>query len=521
MDDKILQKDLEGLGLSKNEASTYLALHQQGKAKAGALIHDTGLHRNLVYQALETLAQKRLLTKSSMGGVAMFQATDPTHLLDGLREKKLTAERVVELLKEKQKVVDQEITIYEGAAGLRAYALKTAEQLAPGETLHVLGSGGARFGKAMGTAALKKYYALIEKNGKARVLMYHTQQYTPAMYAMTQNPEKFVFRVLPFDLTPAAGVVFTDHSVALLVYDEPFAVIEIRNQHLVEAYRNYFELLWNQDIRIEHGIDAVKRGFSTILNELQPGDEYYSLGTQTGAPGSDLAQFFADYHVARVKKGVVCKLLSYTEDTETIRKRYRDAGDPHERVSFVRPLAQTGAGFMQTILYNNKVFIPLYGAQPMAITFENADVYNGFKQYLDALWNQKTQTLEGFAGIAALCEAVIQERQELFVIADSGAMLESHREYFDEFSQRRVVNGIHAHILANTTSRHLPWAQVPYSTVSFLPHEHAGPMTTWVFGEYVAHIHWLDAPRIFLTRDQKTADAYRQHFVNVKKLAKA
>lgn len=158
MNDKILQKDLEGLGLSKNEASTYLALQQKGKTKAGELIKETGLHRNLVYQALDALAQKRLLTKSSMGTVALFQATDPMHLLDGIREQKLTAERIIDELKEKQKIVDQEITIYEGAEGLRAFSLKAAESLAPGKTLYVLGSGGPRFGKAMGNAALKKYY---------------------------------------------------------------------------------------------------------------------------------------------------------------------------------------------------------------------------------------------------------------------------------------------------------------------------------------------------------------------------
>lgn len=520
MNDNSLQVDLENLGLSKNEASTYLALQRQGKTKAGTIIRETGLHRNIVYQALDALAQKRLLTKSTTGGVSQFQATDPIHLLDGLREKKLTAERIVDALKEQKKIVDQEITVYEGAEGLRAFTLKSAEMLKPGETIHVLGSGGVRFGKAMGTHALKKYYELIEKHGKAKILMYQTQQYTPAMYAMTRGSKKFAFRVLPFDMTPAAGVVFTDHSVALLVYEEPITVLEIQNQYLVDAYRNYFEMLWSQEVRIEHGIDAIKRGFSAIIDELKPGDEYYSIGTQTGEPGSDLAQFFSEYHATRVKKGVVCKLLSYKQDTEVIRDRYRRAGDPEERVSFVKPLTQTGVGFIQTILYNGKVLIPIYGDRPMAITFENTELYRGFKDYFDELWNQKTQTFEGYEGIVTLCETVLQQREDLYLIAATGTILQTHAEYYAAFTTRRVARGIHLHMLANASTRGLPWAQLPFSTIAYLPPEFEGPMVVWVFGDYVANVIWHESPRVFLTQDRKTADAYRQQFVALQKVAK-
>lgn len=521
MHDNPLQKDLVALGLSKNEASTYLALQQKGKTKAGDLIRDTGLHRNLVYQALDALSQKRLLTKSSAGSVSLFQATDPIHLLDSLREQNMTAERIVETLKEQKKIVDQEITIYEGAEGLRAFSLKAAELLDPGETVHVLGSGGVRFSKAMGARALKKYYGLIEKHGNAKILMYQTQQYTPAMHAMTKNSAKFAFRILPFDMTPAAGVVFTEHSVALLIYEDPIAVIEIKNQHLVEAYRNYFELLWSQEVRIEHGMDAIKRGFTAILDELNPGDEYDSIGTQTGEPGSDLAQFFIEYHTKRVKKGVVCKLLSYKQDTEIIRERYHQAGDPQEKVSFVKSLTQTGVGFIQTILYKNKVFIPIFGDRPMVIVFENVELYRGFKDYFNELWNQKTQTLEGADGIIALCETVLQQREDLYLIAATGTILKMHAEYYAEFTKRREALGIHLHMLANESTRGLPWTRLPLSTIAYLPPEFEGPMVVWVFGDYVANVIWQESPRVFLTNDRKTADAYRQQFGALKKVAKS
>ena len=54
----ILTQQLAKLGFSENEAGVYLALIELGKARAGKIIRITGLHRNLVYQALEKLASK-------------------------------------------------------------------------------------------------------------------------------------------------------------------------------------------------------------------------------------------------------------------------------------------------------------------------------------------------------------------------------------------------------------------------------------------------------------------------------
>lgn len=520
MHDKTLQKELETIGLTKNEASTYLALQKTGKAKAGDLIRETGIHRHLVYQALASLGQKHLLTQSTQGSVALFQATDPEHLFDGIREQKLTAERVVEELKTKKKIVDQEITVYEGAEGLRAFCLKSAENLSPNETIHVLGSGGGRFSKAMGVRALKKYYALIKARGNAKILMYQAQPYTPEMLALVGNSQKFAFRTIPFDMTPSAGVVFTNNSVALLIYEDPIAVIEVKNQHLVEAYKHYFALLWEQNVRIEHGIDAIKRAFTSITTELSPGDEYYSIGTQTGDVESGLAKFFEEYHVKRVQKGVVCNLLSYKEDTEIIRSRYCQAGDAKEKVSRIKPLRQATTGFMQTILYNNKVLIPIYGDRPMVMLFENPELYQGFKGYFDELWNAKTQTFEGNDGIVALCETVLQQQEHLYLIAATGNILTTHPEYYKEFTKKREALGIELHTLANESVRNTPFARTFATSVSYLPPEFESPMVVWVFGDYVANVLWSDSPRVFLTEDRKTADAYRKYYEALKNIAR-
>lgn len=247
--------DLRTLGLNKNEAITYSTLQGTGKITAGELITKTGLHRNLVYQALEALGKKHLATKSNAGGAALFQATDPSHLLDHVREQELVAERAIEEMQQRTKVAGQEITIYEGAEGIRAYNLHNASALKKGDCIYVIGTGGQRLEQAMGMPAIKKYFSLIEKNGAIKVLAYPTQQYTENMYALIKNKPMFTFRLLPTNLAPAAGVIFTKHSVGFIIYEGAPAVIEVRNPHLVQAYQHYFDLLWNGQTAVPLKID--------------------------------------------------------------------------------------------------------------------------------------------------------------------------------------------------------------------------------------------------------------------------
>ena len=75
----MLREDLKQLGLSENETHVYLALVGAGKVRAAEVIKETGLHRNLVYQALEEITSRHLATKTTQGSVFHFQTTNPEH----------------------------------------------------------------------------------------------------------------------------------------------------------------------------------------------------------------------------------------------------------------------------------------------------------------------------------------------------------------------------------------------------------------------------------------------------------
>lgn len=78
----LINTQLERIGLTKNQSDIYLYLLSNGPKKVHSIALDLHLTRPLVYKVLDELLAILLVTKeiSSMSKVAIFEATDPTHL---------------------------------------------------------------------------------------------------------------------------------------------------------------------------------------------------------------------------------------------------------------------------------------------------------------------------------------------------------------------------------------------------------------------------------------------------------
>src|SRR3989338_463264 len=73
---------LEQVGLSKNETKVYLALLEIGAATAGEIASQAKIHRTNVYDAMERLLEKGLVTFTTDDHDSrVFDATSPENLI--------------------------------------------------------------------------------------------------------------------------------------------------------------------------------------------------------------------------------------------------------------------------------------------------------------------------------------------------------------------------------------------------------------------------------------------------------
>ena len=83
-------KILEDAGLTNTEAKVYLMLVKAGSSLAGNISRETGIHRRSVYDAVERLIEKGLVSFITTNNRKYFQAEDPKRLMDMLKEKEDT-----------------------------------------------------------------------------------------------------------------------------------------------------------------------------------------------------------------------------------------------------------------------------------------------------------------------------------------------------------------------------------------------------------------------------------------------
>ncbi|MEK7641805.1 MAG: helix-turn-helix domain-containing protein [Patescibacteria group bacterium] len=71
---------LEKIGLSKHESAIYLALLELGPSHIARIAEKASTHRPLVYKALPSLLEKKLITKTQRKGRTIYMAEPPNRL---------------------------------------------------------------------------------------------------------------------------------------------------------------------------------------------------------------------------------------------------------------------------------------------------------------------------------------------------------------------------------------------------------------------------------------------------------
>ena len=119
---------LEEIGLTKSEISVYLALLELGSSTTGRIIDKAKISSSKVYEILDKLIQKGLVSFIIKSGVKYFEAASPERIIDYMKEKenklseqKNELEKLLPELKLKQTLskYKSEATIFKGIEGAR------------------------------------------------------------------------------------------------------------------------------------------------------------------------------------------------------------------------------------------------------------------------------------------------------------------------------------------------------------------------------------------------------------------
>ncbi len=235
-------KILEDVGLTPKEAQVYIELLKLGSASATQLIQKCGLHRAMVYDLVERLGEKGLVSFVIKGKKKFFEAADPKQLVERENEKQRRLQSLVRELQEFAQFTEKlEVKIYKGKEG-RITVFE--DVLATSKEWLVLGSSGT-------TAKILPYYleqfhARREKM-KIKIKCLFTVTPEAKLRAVEVAKRRFAeVRFLPPSIIPPTVIQIYGKKIGLhsSKSSTPFIIL-IENEDINNAFRQYFKMLWN------------------------------------------------------------------------------------------------------------------------------------------------------------------------------------------------------------------------------------------------------------------------------------
>lgn len=231
-----LNNKLKSAGLTNNESKLYLALLELGPSNAGILSRKTGLHRRVVYDTTEMLIKKGMIGYIIENGKRLFQASEPSRILDLIKEKEEEInEAMPDLMSLFSKAKKSEGTFfYKGKNGLKSVF---EDQIKEGKEILILGASDLAY------EVLQYYFKWfdkrrVEKKIKTKIVFNRTKKkLNIPLSEIRFLPEKYS--------SPLAVNIYGDKVVIILwSKDNPLAIL-IKNNEISEGYRKQFEWMWN------------------------------------------------------------------------------------------------------------------------------------------------------------------------------------------------------------------------------------------------------------------------------------
>ncbi|HLD43419.1 MAG TPA: helix-turn-helix domain-containing protein [Candidatus Nanoarchaeia archaeon] len=239
------EKALRKFGLSDREIRVYIVLLELGEALASKIAQKTDTPRTLVYDILEKLLDKGVVSYVIKSNKKYFSALEPSSLIEVLRNKewekeKLVQEALPELLSLKHKDLDKKtkVEIYEGKEGVKTLfndVLKVGKEFlcfgSTGISPDILPYELSRFHKER--IKRKIHWKVIYNNdelGRKRGMEASKWKYSQVKYM-----EK---------TSPTTTYCYGNKVAIVLWIKERLLAVMIEDEIITNSFKEFFEVLW-------------------------------------------------------------------------------------------------------------------------------------------------------------------------------------------------------------------------------------------------------------------------------------
>lgn len=241
-----LELTLQRIGLSKQEASVYLAALKLGVAKASEVAQKSNVKREAAYYILKLLQEKGFISEVIKSGVKHYSAVQPKRILEIIdEEKQQKTEAIKEMLPEletlqKIALTRPTIEVYEGVEGFKTIVSKLVEKqnqeihaYVPEKTLHFLPTFHLQFRRRR-----------KEKNVKIKVITEKTQFMQEIKSKDKEELRQTKFNDKIMKNISSAYFILPEAIVIIKANEKEQIGVYIKEENTARLHKNIFKEIW-------------------------------------------------------------------------------------------------------------------------------------------------------------------------------------------------------------------------------------------------------------------------------------
>jgi len=242
------QKIIEGLtqaGLTKTETKVYLTLLELGESLAGTIANNANLYRKNVYDALNNLHKKGLVSFVIKSNRKHWKVIDPRKITSIMNEKlELVNSIIPELSKKfKTKIETKEVIYFEGLLGMKSFY---DDMYKENKNIYLIGATGKAYTelKFFIPSWIKKMNKL---NNNITVLWNHDSVNRKEFIKELKSKN----RILPKNFsTPTQIFIYGEKSAIVIWSEEPLSIL-IKSKEITKGFKKYFDFMWDLSKNIQ------------------------------------------------------------------------------------------------------------------------------------------------------------------------------------------------------------------------------------------------------------------------------
>ena len=238
-----MEEIFRDLGFSEREIKVYLALLELGATTVGPIAAKTRLQHSKVYQTLEKLIDRGLVSFIIKSKTKYFQAQNPKQILNIIKEKEKRFSEILPKLKEKQanSKEKQIATVYEGYKAIKSMFDLILEDLNSKSYYYMFAFKDDYLTSKLASRFLRNIHMqLSEKKVDDRLI---------ANISIKKEFEKnysdikgIKYKFTNFNLP--LGLMIIDDRVINWIWGERPTAVEIVSKQIAQQYKEFFLEIW-------------------------------------------------------------------------------------------------------------------------------------------------------------------------------------------------------------------------------------------------------------------------------------